>query len=86
MASIGADDAGQDREGDTTSRCACKAQPREWPEVLTARETAEYLRLDYQLVMRMTRAGDLPSLKAGRTWRYHRRALEQAMGADAIRR
>ncbi|UQI49659.1 helix-turn-helix domain-containing protein (plasmid) [Streptomyces sp. HU2014] len=57
-----------------------------WPEVLTAKETAAYLRLDYQLLMRMTRAGELPSLKTGRTYRYHRRAIDQLMGADTIRR
>ncbi|GAA0464564.1 helix-turn-helix domain-containing protein [Streptomyces stramineus] len=85
MAPAGTDDAGESREDSTPSSCTCNAQSQGWPEVLTAKETADYLRLDYQLVMRMTRAGHLPSLKAGRTFRYHRRALEQAMGADVIR-
>ncbi|MFC5724866.1 helix-turn-helix domain-containing protein [Streptomyces gamaensis] len=62
--------------------CSCDDASRIWPEVLTAREAAAYLRLDYQLVMRMTRAGALPNLKAGRTYRFHRRALEQVMGVD----
>ncbi|MEU2854577.1 helix-turn-helix domain-containing protein [Streptomyces syringium] len=84
MASDAPDESGGTHQKKTMqSDFECNGQV--WPDVLTAKETAAYLRLDYQLVMRMTRAGLLPSLRAGRTWRYHRRALEQAMGADAIR-
>ncbi|GHG50212.1 helix-turn-helix domain-containing protein [Streptomyces griseocarneus] len=81
MAPTGPDDRRTPQE--ETERSDTAGSSQAWPEVLTAKETAEYLRLDYQLVMRMTRAGLLPSLKAGRTWRYHRRALEQAMGVEA---
>lgn len=61
------------------SDCNCSPPQRHWPDVLTAREAAAFLRLDYLLVLRLARAGALPALRAGRTWRFRRDLLLQAL-------
>lgn len=55
----------------------------DWPEVLTAREVAAYLRVSYTMVLRMTRDGRLPAMSIGDTYRYHRAALDRLMDQPA---
>lgn len=50
-----------------------------WPEVLTAHEVAEYLRVNYMTVLKMTRDGRLPALAIGREYRYLRSEVERLM-------
>jgi excisionase family DNA binding protein len=45
------------------------------PEVLTAKEAAEFLRLPETAVLRQAREGTLPAAHIGRTWRFSRRLL-----------
>ena len=45
------------------------------PEVLTAKEAAEFLRLSESSVLRQAREGTLPAARVGRTWRFSRRLL-----------
>lgn len=44
----------------------------EMPEVLTAREVADYLKVNIKTVYEISRSGDLPAAKLGRVFRYHR--------------
>lgn len=50
-----------------------------WPEVLTAHEVADYLRINYMTVLKMTRDGRLPALAIGREYRYLRAEVERLM-------
>ena len=49
------------------------------PEVLTAHEVADYLRINYMTVLKMTREGRLPALAIGREYRYLRVEVERLM-------
>ena len=48
----------------------------ERPDVLTAEEVAEWLRLSRRTVVRLLETGRLRGTKAGRQWRIERRAVE----------
>lgn len=54
-----------------------------WPEVLTAHEVADYLRVNYLTVLKMTRDGRLPALAIGREYRYLRSEVERLMRGPA---
>lgn len=45
------------------------------PEILTASEAAELLRLNAQTVARLAQAGELPARRLGREWRFRRSEL-----------
>jgi excisionase family DNA binding protein len=45
--------------------------------VLTAKETATYLRVSTVLVRRLAQAGELPGMKVGRVWRFHRGLIDE---------
>lgn len=49
----------------------------EQPEVLTLGEAAAFLRLHPETVRRLLQRGSLPGVKVGRTWRIHRKDLEE---------
>jgi len=51
--------------------------------VLTAREVAAYLRLNYNTVLDLTKAGQLPALAVGREHRYLRAAIDATMRTPA---
>ena len=55
-----------------------------WPDVLTAREVAEYLRVNYMTVLNLTHAGELPALRIGREFRYLRAEIDAAMRRRAV--
>jgi excisionase family DNA binding protein len=46
-------------------------------EVLTIRDVAAYLDLPLSTVYRLVGRGDLPGLKMGRQWRFHKTALDE---------
>ena len=46
-------------------------------EVLTADEVALYLRTSPGTVKRMAKAGRLPAVKVGRTWRFRKADLDE---------
>jgi excisionase family DNA binding protein len=66
----------------TTTDTADTASGR-WPEVMLASEVAEYLRISYATVLRMTKAGDLHAIRVGREFRYLRSELEAMMRQPA---
>lgn len=46
-------------------------------EILTIQEVADLLKLHPRTVMKMAAAGEIPSAKVGRKWRFDRRLVEQ---------
>ena len=54
-----------------------------WPEVMLASEVAEYLRVSYATVIKMTKAGDIPALAIGREFRYLRAEIDKLLRQPA---
>ena len=50
---------------------------REFPQIMTIADVAEYLGLHELTVRRLAREGAIPALKLGRQWRIKRDLLEQ---------
>jgi len=49
----------------------------ELPDVLTANEVAQYLRLSAATVCRLAQAGAIPAVRIGRVWRFQRKLLDE---------
>ena len=60
-----------------------QAEPQAWPEVMLASEVAEYLRISYATVIKMTKAGDIPALAVGREFRYLRTEVDKLLRGPA---
>ena len=45
-------------------------------EVLTAKELAQYLKLPESTVRQLVREGRIPGVKVGRSWRFHKAAID----------
>jgi excisionase family DNA binding protein len=56
-----------------------------WPEVMLASEVADYLRISYATVIKMTKAGDIPALSVGREFRYLRTEIDKLLRQPASR-
>jgi excisionase family DNA binding protein len=54
-----------------------------WPEVMLASEVADYLRVSYATVIKMTKAGDIPALAIGREFRYLRAEIDKLLRQPA---
>jgi len=54
-----------------------------WPEVMLASEVADYLRVSYATVIKMTKAGDIPALAIGREFRYLRSEIDKLLRQPA---
>lgn len=46
------------------------------PIVMTVAEVAEYLRIPKSSVYKLAQEGRIPCQKAGRRWRFHRKAID----------
>lgn len=46
-------------------------------EMMTTREVAEYLRLNTATVYKLAKAGRIPGVKVGKTWRFKRRQIDE---------
>ncbi|MGH3812876.1 MAG: helix-turn-helix domain-containing protein [Pseudonocardiaceae bacterium] len=55
------------------------------PEVMLASEVADYLRISYATVIKMTKAGDIPALSVGREFRYLRAEIDKLLRQPASR-
>ena len=53
-----------------------------FPEVMTITEVAEYLRLPQSTLSQLAREGDIPGMKVGSDWRFHRDAVDQWLGVS----
>lgn len=51
----------------------------EFPEVLTAREAAEALRISHSHMLKMLREGAIPSAKVGKTYRIPRSVIDEML-------
>jgi excisionase family DNA binding protein len=60
--------------------------PGQLPDILLATEVADYLRVSYSTVIKMTHAGDLPAIRVGREFRYLRAELDRLLRQPAARR
>jgi excisionase family DNA binding protein len=54
--------------------------------VLTAKETAEYLRLSEMTVLRLAAQGIIPGAKIGRQWRFERESVQMLIRDPEILR
>ena len=63
----------------TSSRNPAGRVPLTRDEVMTASEVAELLHLPVSTVYYLARRGELPASRLGRTWRFLRPELEQAI-------
>ena len=45
------------------------------PDILTVKETAEFLRVPRGTVYKLAQGGLMPAQKVGRHWRFHRPAI-----------
>ncbi|HLX60702.1 MAG TPA: helix-turn-helix domain-containing protein [Planctomycetota bacterium] len=59
------------------------AQSRDYPEVMTIEQVAEYLQLHPQVVYRHVRAGTLPVSRIGRTIRFKKSVLDAFLESGA---
>ena len=46
-------------------------------QIMTVREVAEYLRLSQAKVYRLAKAGSLPAMQIGTSWRFRRDLIDQ---------
>jgi excisionase family DNA binding protein len=54
--------------------------------VLTAKETAEYLRLSEMTILRLAAQGVIPGAKIGRQWRFERESVQMLVRDPEILR
>ena len=54
---------------------------RAFPDVMTIEEVAAFLRIPLSSVYKLAQTGKIPSRKAGRHWRFSRRALRSWLEA-----
>lgn len=57
----------------------------QYPEIMTATEAADFLRVDVQTIRREAQKGTLPRLKVGRSYRFRKRDLESAFEVPSDR-
>ena len=57
----------------------------EKPDIMTAKEVAEYLRLGLMTVYNLANAGVIPGIKLGRRWRFKRKDIEKLFGQKLTR-
>lgn len=50
--------------------------------VFTIEEAAKYLRVHEQTIYKMARSGELPGLKVGRSWRFHKDVLDAMLKGE----
>ena len=51
--------------------------------LMTVREAAEYLKLNYMTVYRLAQRGSLPAIKVGRNWRFKKEILDDWLQRQA---
>jgi len=46
-------------------------------EIMTVKQLAEYLHLNYQTVYKKVQRGEIPSSKIGRSWRFQKAIIDR---------
>ncbi len=54
----------------------------EFPEVLTAREAADALRVSHSHMLKMLREGKIPGVKVGQTYRVPKQVIARMLDTD----
>ncbi len=54
--------------------------PKEWPEVMTPDQVAEFLQLNKNTVYRLIERGELKATKVGRVYRIRKEDVDSYMG------
>lgn len=45
--------------------------------IITVHEVAQYLRMSEAKIYQMARAGELPAIRIGKTWRFKRKMIDE---------
>ena len=56
------------------------------PDIITAREAAEYLHVHYSTIMRLLHERKIPGFRVGADWRLRRSELDRWMKDGEIKR
>ena len=46
-------------------------------EIMTLVELAKYLKVSRSTIYKLSRAGELPGSKVGKSWRFHKEAIDR---------
>ena len=56
-------------------------------EVMTVKELAEYLKINYQTAYRKAKKGEIPASKFGRSWRFQKSIIDRWLSEElAVRK
>jgi len=53
-------------------------------EIMTVKELAEYLKLNFQTVYRKVQNGEIPGSKIGRGWRFQKSVIDQWLSEEIV--
>jgi excisionase family DNA binding protein len=56
------------------------------PDLMTIDEVAQYLHVNRSTVLRLLKSGSLPGFKVARSWRFHRREIDDWIIARTMRK
>ena len=53
-------------------------------EIMTVKQLAEYLKLNYQTVYKKVQKGEIPSSKIGRGWRFQKTVIDRWLSEEKV--
>ena len=53
-------------------------------EIMTVKELAEYLKLNFQTVYRKAQNGEIPGSKIGRGWRFQKSVIDRWLSEEIV--
>lgn len=53
-------------------------------EVMTVRQLAEYLQLNYQTIYKKVQRGEIPSSKIGKVWRFQKAIIDRWLSEEKV--
>jgi len=53
-------------------------------EIMTVKELAEYLKLNFQTVYRKVQNGEIPGSKIGRGWRFQKSVIDRWLSEEIV--
>jgi len=53
-------------------------------EIMTVKELAEYLKLNFQTVYRKVQHGEIPGSKIGRGWRFQKSVIDRWLSEEIV--
>ena len=54
----------------------------DWPEIMTTKEVAKYLRLHEITICKYAAEGKIPAIRIGRVWRFDKEALDRWINGE----